>query len=405
MIRTIALMLALLVGAPLFGGGLVEKVFSKKIADDWYTHFQKYVDGQCTAGQFPETWFPDADGKPHLYRIMSVSDGKLIAAELTISVDDNGNESRTPAKDTVTLEWKQWPPRYMVSTYPVATNPDSQDVIAFGIWLYLNADDLWLGNRVLTVVYEANPDLRDDLAGFMREHHLWGPRDKLTVGEVWDGEFAKWRRVLMPKKEADQQEKDRAQDCKDVVRLLGEYKAPGTRTLTLAEIAFQLREWRTKHGKSDIGAKYAGDVTSTLEAIAKDLANIETFVELADGASKAAKPSWDAVAGDYEKALALDTQDARLLSLAADAWTKHANPEVVGGQFKCTQEHSARRALELYERWHEREPKNYKVILNMGVCNHVVGQRDAARKLYNRVIDECGDKSLIKQARDYEKLP
>ncbi|MCB9894586.1 MAG: hypothetical protein H6839_09065 [Planctomycetes bacterium] len=405
MTRSLIVLLVLALAAPLFASGLVEKVFARKIADDWYKHFQDYVEGQCKAGKYPETWFEGADGTLQLFRIQSVSDGKLITFELVEAADAKGNISRSPAKESTTFEWSQWQPRFIATTYPVATNPDTQDVIAFAVWLYLNADDPMIANRVLTVVYEANPDMRDDITDFVREHHAWSPKDKLAVGEMWDEVFAKWRRVLLPKKEAEQLEKDRSKECKAVSTLLDEYRNAEARTLTLAQIAYGLREWRKKHGASDTGSKYLKDVEAVLDSISTDLKNVETLVALADGGAKAAKPQWDAVAKDYEKALALDNRDARLLSLTADAWRKHANPEVVGGQFKCTQEHSARRALELYERWHESEPTNYKVVLNMAVCNHVIGQRNDARKLYQRVIDESEDAALIKQARDYDKLP
>ncbi|MCB9933853.1 MAG: hypothetical protein H6841_10580 [Planctomycetes bacterium] len=399
MLKTIVLLLAFAIASPLAAGGLVEKVFLRKVADDWHAHFRTWVNDECKAGRCPETYFPDGAGaRP--YRIMEVKNDALVAAELRETNDGKGNLTRTPAVERVQFKWEQWLPRYMAVTYPVRSNEDNPDVIAFACWLYLNAPDPMLGNRVLTVVYEREESLREDIAEFVCERHGWALKDKLAVGEEWDAEFMSWRRVLLPKKEAEQREKQRKAEAKEGLSVpLAQYAAPDKRTMTLDEIAYALRQWLAKFGDSD--AKQKAEADKALQRIADDLENVATFVELA---ANTPDTQPEKQAKFHEDALKLDPCSADLLARAADAWRRHANPEVVGAEFKCTQEHSARRALELYQRWLLREPGNFKVLINIGVCHHVIGERDAARKAYKRVIEESGDDKLAKQAREYDNL-
>lgn len=400
MLKAIALLLVVAIAAPLSADGLVETVFLRKVADDWYRHFQTWVREECTAGRCPETHFDDDEGVARPYRILEVKNDLLVAAELLEMRDGKGDVKRAPADTRVQFKWEQWLPRYMAVTYPVRSNQDNPDVIAFACWLYLNAPDPMLGNRVLTVVYEREESLREDIAEFVCEHHGWALKDKLAVGEDWDGEFMTWRRVLLPKKEAEQREKQRKVEAKEGLNgPLAQYAAPDKRTMTLDEIAFALRQWLAKFGDSD--AKQKTEAEKTLQRIADDLKKIATYVELAANTPDT-QPETQAKL--IEDALKLDPCSAELLARAADAWRRHANPEVVGAEFKCTQEHSARRALELYQRWLLREPDNFKVLINIGVCHHVIGERDAARKAYKRVIEESSDDTLVKRAREYDKL-
>ncbi|MBZ0136585.1 MAG: tetratricopeptide repeat protein [Planctomycetes bacterium] len=399
MTRFLAFALAIAFAVPLCANGLVHNVFEQKIADDWYTHFQQWVETTCESDGFIDTQFA-VDESVDNFRVTSVEDGKLTAVRLSLK-DGKREATGQPAK----FEWTQWHARHMAVVYPVATSDNDQDSVAFAVWLYVRAEEPMLGNRVLTVIHERTPALQDDIAQYVREKHQWDAKDKLQVAEVWDDEFRVWRRVLLPRKTADALAKQRKTDEKDgIEKLLGEYANPEQRTLTLEQIEYSITIWLGKFDGSDTHKKLDDKINQALAAINKDHARIQTFLDLAQGLVQSDK-DWDKSAEDFEKALALDPCSPLLLSKAANAWQRHANPEVIGGRFKCTQEHSARRAIELYHRWLSREPANMKVLLNKGVCHHVVGQRDDAAKCYKRVIAESTDDALIKLARDYDKLP
>ncbi|MCA8919209.1 MAG: hypothetical protein KDB32_09025 [Planctomycetes bacterium] len=382
------------VGTSLFAGGLMETLLEQKVADDWYKHFQAWVEGECQNERFPETHFDDNDGALHPYRITGVGNGKLVCVELL-------GAQREPAKVTTSFDWDDWEPRFIAGTYPVKTNEDTLDVIAFAAWLYLHAENPLLANRVLTVVYERDPNMQDAIAEYIRGKDGLSDKERLVVVEYWHSEFQKWRRVLLPKDKAKQLEDDRkGEGLNGVKQLAAEYNDAENRDHTLAEIAYLLEQWQIKFADTEFFKKQNPVAEKTLNAINKDIAKIDVYLDsgskLTDLAERAA---------EYEKALNLDPRSLLLLSKAANTWMEHANPEVVGGRFKCTKEQSARRAIELFQRSLERNPDDFKVLLNLGVCHHVVGSRDKAGACYKRIRNDCEDASLVKLAKSYDDMP
>ena len=375
MTRILAVALLAALSAPLFSGDLVQKVFEQKIADDWYRDFQKWVAGVCEGEGFVDTYF-NVQEEPELHRILQIDGEKLIARRL-----ETNNGERTEVGDQLAYEWKQWQPKYIAAVYPLSTS--DQDVVAFAIWLYLNADNDLLGNRVLTVVYERNEDLRDDVADYVRERHGWKSRERIEVATYWDTEFAKWRRVLLTSKEADELAEDRKRLEKRIHELLEEYANPEARTLTLDQIEFSIREWLTLFDTTDVHRRVAKNVTKTLTAIEKDRSKIATFLDLADARAEN-NTGWDETAGDYEKALALDPCSPMLLSKAANAWLKHGNPEFLKNEWICTHEGSIRKAKDLYYRWLENEAGNKSVMDQIIICHRVLGEENEAQTMLDR---------------------
>ncbi|MCA8910402.1 MAG: hypothetical protein KDB82_01760 [Planctomycetes bacterium] len=394
MLKTTVLLLIAALCAPLYAGGQMQGVFERKVADDWYKHFQSWVAAECTSGRFPETWFSIDQGEPRPYRIRAVSNGRLDCVELV-------GELRQPADKGTTFDWQDWKPELIAGVYPVKTNDDSQDLVAFAAWLYLHADNPMIANRVLTVVYERDEAIQEAIAEYVRSKHELDEKEKLAVGEQWDSQFQKWRRVLVSRKDAKKLADARKEEGENGARnLIAEYDNPESRIHTLAEIDFLLRQWQLKFEGTKYFEKQNPDVTKTRTAIKEDERKIEAFESLAAGAADLKER-----AEQYENALQLDPCSALLLSKAANTWKEHANPEVVNGRFKCTQEHSARRAIELYERWLKRDADNFGVLLNLGVCHHVVGERGDATDCYKRVIKESSDDELVKLAKNYDRIP
>lgn len=374
MSKTIALLLLVTLCAPLFAGGRMEGVFEKKIADDWYRHFQSWVEDQCNAGQYPETFFADSAGVTHPYRVRAVKETRLVCIELL-------GELREPATTSTTFQWEDWKPRFVAGTYPVKTNEDSQDVIAFAAWLYLNSEDPFLANRVLTVVYERDEAMREAIAEYVIRRHGLSEKDKLAVGEIWDSEFQKWRRVLLKKSDADERESKREADAKQTVNaLLTEYADPETRTKTLAQLEFELKEWQIKYEETDAFKRSNPKVLKTLESIKLDHKKIDTLVQLAAGEVES-----NLQAEGYEKALALDPQSGLLLSKAANSWMEHGNPEFLKNAWVCTHESSIRKAKALYYRWLERDPDNKPIMDQLVICHEVFRETNDADKMRRRI--------------------
>lgn len=394
MLKTTLFLLVSVLGTSLFAGGLMEGLLEQKVADDWYTHFQSWLDGECRNERFPETHFSDANGDLHPYRITAVENGKLLCVELL-------GAQREPAKTTTNFEWGDWEPRFIAGTYPVRTNDDNLDLIAFAAWLYLHAENPLLANRVLTVVYEREPTMQDATAEYLRRKDDLDDKERLVVVEYWDSEFQKWRRVLLPKDKAKRLEDDRKDEgLSGVKRLAAEYNDAENRDHTLAEIAYLLEQWQIKFAETEFFKKQNPVAEKTLNAINKDIARIDVYL---DSGSKVADLAERAA--EYEKALTLDPRSLLHLSKTANTWMEHANPEVIGGRFKCTKEQSARRAIELFQRSLERNPDDFKVLLNLGVCHHVVGSRDKAGACYKRIKDDCEDAALVKLAKSYDDMP
>ena len=254
---------------------------------------------------------------------------------------------------------------------------------------------------MLTVVYERDEELQEAVAQYVRSKHELDEKEKLAVGEQWDSQFQKWRRVLLGRKDAKKlADAWKGEGETGAKELIAEYNNPESRSHTLAEIDFLLRQWQLKFDDTKYFEKQNPDIDKTRKAIKEDERKIDAFNTLA-AAAKDLKER----AEQYENALKLDPCSALLLSKAANTWKEHANPEVVNGRFKCTQEHSARRAIELYERWLKCDADNFRVLLNLGVCHHVVGERGDAGDCYKRVVDECSDDELVKLAKKYDIIP
>lgn len=377
MTRTIAFALLFALAAPLRAGGLVEKVFQQKIADDWYAHFQQWTAANTEDDNFIDTHFVVQD-KVVPHRVNSVEDSKLVARQLRIEGD-----SRSEVGEPVRFEWNQWLPKFIAGVYPVVGNEDDRDLIAFAVWLYLNADDALLGNRVLTAVYERNESLREDIADYVRERHGYKAKDKLEVAEVWDADFARWRRVLLNDKDADALRKEREKAEGAITELLAEYANRDKRTLTLDQIEYGIKQWLAKFDGSRTHKKEESRITQTLQALGKDRDKIKVHLDLA-APRETANNEWDKTAADYEKALEFDPCSPLLLSKAANAWYKHGNPEFLRNEWKCTHEGSIRKAKDLYYRWLERETQNKAVVDQLVICHRVLGEDSEADAMQKR---------------------
>lgn len=370
------LLLALIaLATPLTAGGLVDKVFRTKIADDWYAQFQQWTAASTEGGRFIDTCFV-VDGKATPYRISAVDGGHLVARQLRIE-----DESRSEVGEPVRFEWKQWLPKYIAGVYPTVTNEDDADLVAFALWLYRSAEDALVGNRVLTVLYERNEALRDDIVEFIRERHALKPRDRLEVCEHWDDEFASWRRVLLSEVEAAALRKEREQQEGAIQQLLNEYATPDKRTRTLAQLEFEIGIWVKKFAGSKTHEKLERRISQTSSDISTDQQKVTVLVELAEKQGDA----WDKAAADFEKALRLDPCSPLLLSKAANAWMKHGKPEYLRNQWICTHESSIRKAKELYQRWLKREPDHTGVMEQLVTCHEILGERSKADRLREEI--------------------
>lgn len=378
MTRTILPALLFALAAPLCAGGLVQKVFEQKIADDWYAHFQRWAVANLDGDKFIDTHFVVEDKSvPH--RINSIEDGRLFARQLRVEGD-----LRSEVGEPVRFEWKQWLPKYISGAYPVATNEDDQDVVAFAIWLYLNAEDALLGNRILTVLYERTETLREDICDYVRDRHGYRSKDRLEVTEYWDTDFAKWRRVLLSDKDANAREKVREKAEGAITELLAEYFNREKRTLTLDQIEYAIKQWLEKFDESRTHRKEESRITKALQGVAKDREKIKVHLDLATP-REAEDVEWDKTAEDYEKALELDPCSPLLLSKAANAWMTHGKPLFRKNDWECTHEGSIRKAKDLYYRWLDREPTSRKVMEQLVTCHHILGEDRKAQEMQKRI--------------------
>lgn len=370
-----------------------------KIAREWYTHFQDWADAQSGDGLW--TWFSDDDGAPARFLIDRVDARAIHARQLfeTGQTDAEGEPERVPALEATRFKWKDWRPEFMLSTYPVTTNDDDKDLVGCAIWLYESGRAM-LANRVLTVLHGRNESLREAIEDYIRERQKL-KKAELTPYRLWDDDFRVYRDVLISGDLAEKLEKARTDDAKKRFHeLKRQYHDVERRGFTLAGLVYQLKKWREDFAGLEIADKHSEELKKLIASAERDIAKVGVHVDVAATYLIEDEVDWRKVAETYEAALKLDPYDLSLISKAADAWFKHANPHIWAAKKRVVsdREGDLPSAIALYEKRLARQPANVKVMYNLALCHQARGNRDAAHELYNRIIRRDSDAALTRQA-------
>jgi hypothetical protein len=383
MLKTISLALIVAAAAPLCANSLFEGKKAEKAGKDWFKTLPDWVNNLGADGRHPRSWFTGADGKPHRYRIESADARGLKTRELldTGKRDEKDEPVRVPAEEVVSFEWKQWESRYLATTYPVETNEDDRDVAAFAAWLYCEREADLIANRVLTVLYLRNEDLREPVCEFIREAEGLKKATPLATFEMWDVDFKVFRTILIPAEKAESYRDDREKAAKDrLVELRSEFEDAVKRTLTLEQLEYELKRWPKDFADTKAATEFAAMHKKALDGVTAARKQVEVHVDAAD---RSKPDGWKLVAETYEKALALDTRSPKLLSQVANAWLEYGRPEFSAKENKwiCTHEAGIRSARDRYLQWLEREAANVDVMEALVKCHDILGDTTAADRL------------------------
>jgi hypothetical protein len=415
MFRNVAIASLIAFAAPLCAGELMDQLFDgkkpEKVGREWFKGLPVWLNKLAREESHAWSWFRSPDDKLRRYRIDQADASELKTRELqeTGKLDDDGKPERVPAGDVTIFKWTDWESTWLASTYPVETNPSEVDVVGFAAWLYEERKAAVVANRVLTTVYlnEKYKHLCDAIAEFICEQENLKPGTKLATFDVWDEEVRVFRTILIPANEAEEFREVRQEAARArLMELRKEHDNVETRTLTLARLQYELKQWvvtfgETAAAKDESLLKLQSDL---LEKIDGELKLIADYVKLGETFLADKKPDPAKAAEKFEAALALDSYDLKLLSQAANARFQDAHPQLQETKSRIVgNENAVAAAMGLYERWHERESANVKVLLCIGQLHHLKGETDKAKKQYDRVILLDLDPPSTKNARTLRK--
>jgi len=402
-----AILLAMLIAAPLSAGALMDQLHDgkkpNKVAQAWFNALPTWLTKLKDEGKNAESRFRDADGKLYMYCIDGADKSGIKARKYLVT----GEAGKLASSETTVFKWEQWETPQIAAVYPVESNESAADIVAFACWLYEERKAPLVANRVLTVLHgrKGQEDLRQPIAEFICENERHKKGTELACFDMWDSEFRTFRTILVPAEEAAKfkQERERAAKLRHT-ELTNEYRKPETRTLTLAQLEYELKLWATTFGDTEAVKSTTEATSKLLSLIADDIVKVGVYVESGEKLEDASPLK---AAEDFEKALALDPASRLVLSKAANARMQVVRPTLQGSKSRVVgNEGAVPAAMTLYERWLLLEPDNVKVMVSLGRLHHVKGEVDKARKHYLRVLElklDAGatrDAAALKAAAD-----
>lgn len=384
----------------------------RKVADDWWDNLPAWVAGLTTKNQFPRTHLPYEFQRD---RLKSMRDGTNkfeirdankrqfnVYLMVQSGIDGNGLPQYTVSDKSEWLSWKSWPAKYIVETYPIESNNDDSDLVAFAAWLYDEKENE-LANRVLTVVHQRSSTLAPLIEAYICEKEKWDlPEEGLKQWNIWDIEYQKERQILVTPDVYEErlQEREKAAEStfKEIVKSRGDYKGrPPRRRAPSKQLVFidwEIKQFQLKYGASDFAKK--NDTVDTIglikDSIKDDLAIIKDNLKKADEIIKEPGNAnqMEERAEYLEEVLKIDPWDTNLRSKVANAWYEWGNPLPHGNG--CDRFDGMRNAIPHYEVILESYPNNTSILLALGRCWQAMENSKKARPYYEKVIEIDGTK-------------
>ena len=292
MFRSILLAAALGLAAPLSADALMDQLFDgkkpEKVARDWFKTVPGWLNKLSKESRHATSWFKrPADNVLAPYRIDEADALTISARELQETGElDNGKPVRAPSADITKFTWADWESTWFASTYPVETNPNKKDVVAFAGWLYTEREASWSANSVLATVYldDRYIFLREPIAQFIRARHKIKAGAPLATFEMWDKYARAFRKVLIEAGQAKEFTDGRQRDAQNrLTELSKDYKidgkVPADRKLTLAMLEFEVRQWSKTFGETQAAKdeKLLKVQADLLKAIADDVNHVAIY--------------------------------------------------------------------------------------------------------------------------------
>jgi tetratricopeptide (TPR) repeat protein len=415
-----AILALLIMAAPacLFAGPS-EDLFAKshkaakesEVAAKWYAKLPTWVSSLTAKNTFPQTHLPFTVEKSKLKNLkegvnkFEIRDAnkKQFSAYLMVQngTDANGRPVFEATTEFGWLDWKGWPAKYILETYPVDGNTDNADLIAFAAWLYSEKENEY-ANRVLTAVHDRDKELAPLIEAYICDKEKWTkPADGMKVWNMWDVQYQKERNILVSAEDYDKRlkarEKGAADEFKALVTARGEYKGRPPRksspTKQLVLLEWDIKQYKIAYASSDFlkDVKNTDKLQEVLDSITDDLSVIKENMDIARGMAA------DGNANDMQKKaefmediLKIDPMDLNLRGQVAEAWYTWAKPADHGNS--CDRADGCKKAIPHYEIILKAYPRNTAFLLRMGKCYQALEDTKHARPYYELVIEIDGTK-------------
>lgn len=398
-----------------------------KVSGDWYKGLPKWVASLTSKNNFPKTHllYEFAGDKlkpskgPNKFEIRDANEKQFSAYELVRDgTDGNGLPVFKASGKSAWVEWRGWPAKYILETYPVEGNTDTNDLVGFAAWLYTQKEND-LANRVLTVAHKLATDTKPLIEAYICEKEKWVlPAEGLVQWKYWDVEYQRERLMLLTPDERTKREANRKKDFeaayKGLITARGDYKGRPPRrvspTKQLVLIDWEIRQFKIAYEdllKDD--AKRNDELTAITDSIKDDLTAIKDNKTKANEMAASGQPNDLKKKAEYmEEILKIDPMDLNLRSEVANAWYIWGNPAPHGNS--CDRADGIKAAIPHYKIILEAYPSNTGILLALGRCYQALESSKEARGYYDKVIELEGTKgngptakALIRNMEDKDR--
>ncbi len=382
-----------------------------KVASDWYEKLPVWAHSLVSKNQFIQTHLPMEFVKDKLrpmrqgvnkFEIRDANERAFRAFLLAPQgVDGNGLPVYEATELSDWVSWKTWPARYIVESYPVESNPDVNDVVALGAWLYVEKENQ-LANQVLAVAHDMDRDLAPLIQAYICEKEKWDmPSEGLVEWGHWDMEYQKERTMLVTPAARDQlladREKQAKQQWDQLTAARGDYrgKPPRRRSPTqqLVRIEWDFKQFKIAYQNSEFlkDTKRQEEMQLILDSIKDDLALLNENRKKARDMGATGNANDIKEQADFlETLLRIDPMDVTLRAEVADAWFKWGEPDQYGNG--CARVQGMKNAIPHYAEVLKAYPFSTAFLLRMGQCYQAQEDSTNARKYYQQVLDIAGVK-------------
>jgi len=417
---------ALLLAGCVFAGGYAhaqaEDLFAKthqgakeaKVASDWYAKLPVWVASRTSRNDFIKTWLMlDEQFKrspvPQKFEIRDANRNQFNAYFMVKDGINTGNmEPEWKAtKSSKWVAWGSWPARFIVSSYPLETNPDVKDLVGFAAWLFSQKEND-LANRVLAIVHEKDRDLAPAVEGYLIEKHAWKDAGTLVKWNLWDAEFQRERSILIPAsmEAARKSAREKAAEAafKQLLANRGDYKGRPPRRNTPKKMLIMV-EWDVKQFKLEFAAsdfikdpKREVIIEEILGSIKDDQDRIRDGMDALSKKEKDPNKQKEFTQRlmEMEGLLTMDPENYQLRSQIGNEWYYFAQPDEYGND--CKNPQAAHKAIGHYKKLLEYFPQNLAYLIATGKCYQALQDSKHAAPYYERVIELDGQGSFGKMA-------
>lgn len=398
-----------------------------KVASDWYSGLPKWVASLTSKNTFPKThlMYEFAGDKlraskgPNKFEIRDANEKQFSAYELARDgTDNNGLPVFKATGKSAWVEWRGWPAKYILETYPVEGNTDVNDLVAFATWLYGQKEND-LANRVLTVAHRLATDIKPLIEAYICEKEKWVlPAEGLVQWKFWDTEYQRERQMLVTPEESVKREAARKKNFetayKELLASRGDFKGrPPRRNPPKKQLI--LVDWEIKQFKiayEDLlkdDAKRTDELLAITDSIKDDLTAIKDNKTKAQEIGSSGQPNDLKKKAEYmEEILKIDPMDLALRSEVANSWYTWGNPAPHGNS--CDRADGVKAAIPHYKIIVEAYPTNTGFLLALGRCYQALENSKDAKTYYDKVIELDGvkgngttAKSLIRNMEEKDK--